>query len=112
MKSVLTIKNRGQFTFIPNLNYLSVINITSKVGGVLANSENQHEFSLENLHIHSSKSQEISKKSTEKSLIYAKLATQLFQECHLLTGNLLGNKGYAIGKKNESKIIKNYSYEK
>ena len=76
---------------------------TIQVGGILTNSEKQYVSSLENLLIYKSNLQEIPKKSTEIPCVYAELTISLFQDNPILTGNLLSDIGYAIGK------IKNYA---
>ncbi len=92
------IKNKGHLNFIPKQKYFTDITKTEKAGGILAYSENQKVLSLKNLRIQLSILQEAFGNTTENSWKYTKLAQQFFQKDFLLTGNLLGNKGFAIGE--------------
>jgi len=82
-----------------------VLIAAAKVGGILANSENQYEFLLENMQIQNNLIDAAHKNDVSKliflgsSCIYPKLAPQPLQEGHLLTGPLEPtNEGYAIAK--------------
>ncbi len=92
------IKNKGHLNFIPKQKYFSAFTKTEKAGGILANSENQKMFSLKNLRIQLSIMQEAFENTTENSWKYTKLAQQTFRHNIILTGNLLGNKGYVFEK--------------
>ena len=92
------IENKGHLNFIPKQKYFTVISKTGKAGGILAISENQKELSLKNLRIQLSILQEAFENTTENSWKYTKLALQTFRHHILLTGNLPGNKGFAIGE--------------
>jgi GDP-L-fucose synthase len=82
-----------------------IIDAAAKVGGILANSENQYEFLLENMLIqnnliHAAHTNNVSKFIfLASSCIYPKLATQPLKEEYLLTGPLEPtNEGYAVAK--------------
>lgn len=82
-----------------------VIDAAAKVGGILANSENQYEFLLENMQIQNNLIAAAHKNEVAKfvflgsSCIYPKLAPQPLKEEYLLTGPLEPtNEGYAIAK--------------
>ncbi len=77
----------------------------ARVGGILANSEHQYEFLLENMQIQNNLIQAAHEQDVEKfvflgsSCIYPKLAPQPLKEEYLLTGPLEPtNEGYAIAK--------------
>ena len=70
----------GEFSSGFKQKYFSVFTKTEKVGGILANSENQKVFSLKILHIQQSLLQEVS----DISWKYTKLAQQFFQNDFLL----------------------------
>ncbi len=91
-------KSIEHFRHILKQKYFTDITKTEEAGGILANSENQIVLSLKNLRIQLSKLQEIPKKFIERSCIYTKLALQTFRNNILLTCNLPGNKGFAIGE--------------
>jgi len=83
----------------------AIIDAAAKVGGILANSENQYEFLLENMQIQNNLIQAAHQNEVEKfvflgsSCIYPKLAQQPLKEEYLLTGSLEPtNEGYAIAK--------------
>ena len=65
----------GELIFIFKQKYFFVLTKMEKVGGILANSENQKTFSLKNLHIQLSILQEVFVISCK----YTKLAQQFFQ---------------------------------
>ncbi|MDO7138873.1 GDP-L-fucose synthase family protein [Algibacter lectus] len=82
-----------------------IIDAAAKVGGILANSEYQFEFLLENMQIQNNLIDAAHKQNISKfiflgsSCIYPKLATQPLKEEYLLTGPLEPtNDGYAIAK--------------
>jgi GDP-L-fucose synthase len=82
-----------------------IIDAAAKVGGILANSENQYEFLLENMQIQNNLIQAAHTNNVAKfiflgsSCIYPKLAPQPLKEEYLLTGPLEPtNEGYAIAK--------------
>lgn len=84
---------------------VAIVDAAAKVGGILANSENQYEFLLHNLQIQNNLLQAAHENNTEKfvflgsSCIYPKLAPQPLKEAYLLTGLLEPtNEGYAIAK--------------
>jgi GDP-L-fucose synthase len=83
----------------------AIIDAAARVGGILANSENQYEFLMENMQIQNNLIDAAHKNNIDKfiflgsSCIYPKLAPQPLKEEHLLTGPLeLTNEGYAIAK--------------
>ncbi|KAB1067870.1 GDP-L-fucose synthase [Tamlana haliotis] len=82
-----------------------IIDAAAKVGGILANSQYQYEFLLENMQIQNNLIDAAHKHEVSKfiflgsSCIYPKLATQPLKEEDLLTGPLEPtNDGYAIAK--------------
>lgn len=82
-----------------------IIDAAAKVGGILANSQYQFEFLLENMQIQNNLIDAAHKQDVSKfiflgsSCIYPKLATQPLKEEYLLTGPLEPtNDGYAIAK--------------
>ncbi|WP_282069435.1 GDP-L-fucose synthase family protein [Olleya namhaensis] len=82
-----------------------VIVAAAKVGGILANSQFQYQFLLENLQIQNNIIDAAHRNNAQKliflgsSCIYPKLATQPLTEDSLLTGPLEPtNEGYAIAK--------------
>ncbi|WP_147677642.1 GDP-L-fucose synthase family protein [Algibacter pacificus] len=82
-----------------------IIDAAAKVGGILANSQHQFEFLLENMQIQNNLIDAAHKQNVSKfiflgsSCIYPKLATQPLKEDYLLTGPLEPtNDGYAIAK--------------
>ncbi|GAL79881.1 GDP-L-fucose synthetase [Algibacter lectus] len=82
-----------------------IIDAAAKVGGILANSQYQFEFLLENMQIQNNLIDVAHKQNISKfiflgsSCIYPKLATQPLKEEYLLTGPLEPtNDGYAIAK--------------
>ncbi|WP_089377591.1 GDP-L-fucose synthase family protein [Lutibacter flavus] len=84
---------------------VAIVDAAAKVGGILANSENQYEFLLHNLQIQNNLIQAAHEFDLEKfvflgsSCIYPKLAPQPLKEEYLLTGALEPtNEGYAIAK--------------
>ena len=91
--------------FIKTEKPVAVIDAAAKVGGILANSENQYAFLLENMQIQNNLIQAAHELGVEKfiflgsSCIYPKLAPQPLKEAYLLTGPLEPtNEGYAIAK--------------
>lgn len=83
----------------------AIIDAAAKVGGILANSEYQFEFLLENMQIQNNLIDAAHRNNIEKfvflgsSCIYPKLAPQPLKEAYLLTGALEPtNDGYAIAK--------------
>lgn len=92
-------------TFIETTKPDVIIDAAAKVGGILANSEYQFEFLLENMQIQNNLIDVAHKQNISKfiflgsSCIYPKLATQPLKEEYLLTGPLEPtNDGYAIAK--------------
>jgi GDP-L-fucose synthase len=82
-----------------------IIDAAAKVGGILANSQYQFEFLLENMQIQNNLIDAAHKNNISKfvflgsSCIYPKLAPQPLKEDYLLTGPLEPtNDGYAIAK--------------
>ncbi|WP_067148905.1 GDP-L-fucose synthase family protein [Pseudotamlana agarivorans] len=82
-----------------------IIDAAAKVGGILANSQYQFEFLLENMQIQNNLIDAAHKQNVSKfiflgsSCIYPKLAPQPLKEDYLLTGPLEPtNDGYAIAK--------------
>ncbi len=82
-----------------------IIDAAAKVGGILANSQYQFEFLLENMQIQNNLIDAAHKNNVSKfiflgsSCIYPKLAPQPLKEDYLLTGPLEPtNDGYAIAK--------------
>ncbi len=82
-----------------------VIDAAAKVGGILANSENQYAFLMENMQIQNNLIDGAHNNNVSKfiflgsSCIYPKLAPQPLKEDYLLTGPLEPtNEGYAIAK--------------
>ncbi|OBQ55581.1 GDP-L-fucose synthase [Tamlana sp. s12] len=82
-----------------------IIDAAAKVGGILANSQYQFEFLLENMQIQNNLIDAAHKQDVSKfiflgsSCIYPKLAPQPLKEDYLLTGPLEPtNDGYAIAK--------------
>ena len=82
-----------------------IVDAAAKVGGILANSENQFGFLLENMQIQNNLIHAAHQNNTSKfiflgsSCIYPKLAQQPLKEEYLLTGALEPtNEGYAIAK--------------
>ena len=93
------------FNFIAREKPEAIIDAAAKVGGILANSENQYGFLLENLQIQNNLIQAALINNVEKfvflgsSCIYPKLAPQPLKEAYLLTGALEPtNEGYALAK--------------
>ncbi|MDC1226288.1 GDP-L-fucose synthase [Algibacter sp.] len=91
--------------FIKTEKPVAIVDAAAKVGGILANSENQYAFLLENLQIQNNLIQAAHELGVEKfiflgsSCIYPKLAPQPLKEEYLLTGALEPtNEGYAIAK--------------
>ena len=91
--------------FIENTKPDVIIDAAAKVGGILANSQYQFEFLLENMQIQNNLIDAAHKQNISKfiflgsSCIYPKLATQPLKEAYLLTGPLEPtNDGYAIAK--------------
>ena len=91
--------------FIKTEKPVAIVDAAAKVGGILANSENQYEFLLHNLQIQNNLIQAAHELGVEKfiflgsSCIYPKLAPQPLKEDYLLTGALEPtNEGYAIAK--------------
>ena len=91
--------------FIKTEKPVAIVDAAAKVGGILANSENQYAFLLENLQIQNNLIQAAHELGVEKfiflgsSCIYPKLAPQPLKEEYLLTGPLEPtNEGYAIAK--------------
>ena len=83
----------------------AIVDAAAKVGGILANSENQFGFLLENMQIQNNLIQAAHENDVKKfiflgsSCIYPKLAQQPLKEEYLLTGALEPtNEGYAIAK--------------
>ena len=83
----------------------AIVDAAARVGGILANSEHQYEFLLENMQIQNNLIQAAHSNDVEKfvflgsSCIYPKLAPQPLKEEYLLTGPLEPtNEGYAIAK--------------
>lgn len=89
-------ENIGHSGLITKQKYLTVITKTEKAGGILHHSETQKVLSLKNLPIQLRKLQETAAKATKKTCIYTKLVPQNFQQNFLLSGNLLGNRGYVF----------------
>ncbi|MEL0653258.1 GDP-L-fucose synthase [Algibacter sp. TI.3.09] len=92
-------------TFIETTKPDVIIDAAAKVGGILANSQYQFEFLLENMQIQNNLIDAAHKQNISKfiflgsSCIYPKLATQPLKEEYLLTGPLEPtNDGYAIAK--------------
>jgi len=84
---------------------VAIVDAAAKVGGILANSENQYGFLLENMQIQNNLIQAAHENDVEKfvflgsSCIYPKLAAQPLKEAYLLTGALEPtNEGYALAK--------------
>ena len=82
-----------------------IVDAAARVGGILANSERQYEFLLENMQIQNNLIDAAHKNNVQKfvflgsSCIYPKLAPQPLNEEYLLTGPLEPtNEGYAIAK--------------
>jgi GDP-L-fucose synthase len=82
-----------------------IVDAAARVGGILANSENQYTFLLENLQIQNNLIQAAHENEVKKfiflgsSCIYPKLAAQPLKEGYLLTGPLeTTNEGYALAK--------------
>lgn len=82
-----------------------IIDAAARVGGILANSQYQYEFLMENMQIQNNLIDAAHKNEIEKfiflgsSCIYPKLAPQPLKEEYLLTGALEPtNEGYAIAK--------------
>ncbi|MDA9774797.1 GDP-L-fucose synthase [Algibacter sp.] len=91
--------------FIKTEKPVAIVDAAAKVGGILANSENQYEFLLHNLQIQNNLIQAAHQFDVAKfvflgsSCIYPKLAPQPLKEEYLLTGALEPtNEGYAIAK--------------
>ena len=91
--------------FIATEKPFAIIDAAAKVGGILANSENQFGFLLENMQIQNNLIQAAHQQNVAKfvflgsSCIYPKLAPQPLKEDYLLTGALEPtNEGYAIAK--------------
>lgn len=91
--------------FIKTEKPVAIVDAAAKVGGILANSENQYAFLLENMQIQNNLIQAAHELGVEKfiflgsSCIYPKLAPQPLKEAYLLTGALEPtNEGYAIAK--------------
>lgn len=83
----------------------AIIDAAAKVGGILANSQNQYGFLLENLQIQNNLIEAALTNNIENfiflgsSCIYPKLSPQPLKESYLLTGALEPtNEGYAIAK--------------
>ncbi|WP_456424000.1 GDP-L-fucose synthase family protein [Lutibacter sp.] len=90
-----------------------VIDAAAKVGGILANSENQYAFLMENMQIQNNLIAGAHNNGVTKfiflgsSCIYPKLAPQPLKEDYLLTGPLEPtNEGYAIAKISGVKLCK------
>ena len=102
----LDLRNQSRVNrFIASEKPYAIINAAAKVGGILANSENQYDFLLENMQIqnnliHAAHTNNVSKFIfLASSCIYPKLASQPLKEEYLLTGPLEPtNEGYAIAK--------------
>lgn len=102
----LDLRNQTEVNnFISKEKPVAIIDAAAKVGGILANSENQFEFLLHNLQIQNNLLQAAHENNTQKfvflgsSCIYPKLAPQPLREDYLLTGLLEPtNEGYAIAK--------------
>ena len=84
---------------------VAIIDAAAKVGGILANSQDQYGFLLENMQIQNNLIQAAHENDVEKfiflgsSCIYPKLAAQPLKEEYLLTGALEPtNEGYALAK--------------
>jgi len=91
--------------FIKTEKPVAIVDAAAKVGGILANSENQYAFLLHNLQIQNNLIQAAHQFDVAKfvflgsSCIYPKLAPQPLKEEYLLTGALEPtNEGYAIAK--------------
>ena len=91
--------------FIKTEKPVAIVDAAAKVGGILANSENQYAFLLENMQIQNNLIQAAHELGVDKfvflgsSCIYPKLAPQPLKEEYLLTGALEPtNEGYAIAK--------------
>ncbi|WP_452232341.1 GDP-L-fucose synthase family protein [Lacinutrix sp. MEBiC02595] len=92
-------------TFMATTKPEVVIVAAAKVGGILANSQFQYQFLLENLQIQNNLIDAAHTNAVQKlvflgsSCIYPKLAKQPLKEAYLLTGPLEPtNEGYAIAK--------------
>ncbi|WP_111709985.1 GDP-L-fucose synthase family protein [Lutibacter citreus] len=102
----LDLRNQADVrSFIASEKPVAIIDAAAKVGGILANSENQFEFLLENQQIQNNLIQEAHTNNVAKfiflgsSCIYPKLSPQPLKEEYLLTGSLEPtNEGYAIAK--------------
>ena len=91
--------------FITTEKPVAIIDAAARVGGILANSQYQYEFLMENMQIQNNLIDAAHKNEIEKfiflgsSCIYPKLAPQPIKEEYLLTGALEPtNEGYAIAK--------------
>ena len=91
--------------FITTEKPVAIIDAAARVGGILANSQYQYEFLMENMQIQNNLIDAAHKNEIEKfiflgsSCIYPKLAPQPLKEEYLLTGALEPtNEGYAIAK--------------
>jgi len=104
--ATLDLRNQQEVNlFIKNTQPDVIIDAAAKVGGILANSQYQFEFLLENMQIQNNLIDAAHKNQVKKfiflgsSCIYPKLAPQPLKEDYLLTGPLEPtNDGYAIAK--------------
>ena len=91
--------------FIATEKPVAIVDAAAKVGGILANRDDQYGFLLENMQIQNNLIQAAHLNNTEKfiflgsSCIYPKLAAQPLKEAYLLTGALEPtNEAYALAK--------------
>jgi GDP-L-fucose synthase len=104
--AALDLRNQaGVSEFITTEKPVAIIDAAARVGGILANSQYQYEFLMENMQIQNNLIDAAHKNEIEKfiflgsSCIYPKLAPQPIKEEYLLTGALEPtNEGYAIAK--------------
>ena len=104
--AALDLRNQaGVSEFITTEKPVAIIDAAARVGGILANSQYQYEFLMENMQIQNNLIDAAHKNEIEKfiflgsSCIYPKLAPQPLKEEYLLTGALEPtNEGYAIAK--------------
>lgn len=104
--AALDLRNQAAVSeFIATEKPVVIIDAAARVGGILANSQYQYEFLMENMQIQNNLIDAAHKNEIEKfiflgsSCIYPKLAPQPLKEEYLLTGPLEPtNEGYAIAK--------------